>query len=74
MAAYVKILVAIDLSEESSTIIGKAREVGSADADIHLVYVQEPMEAVYMGVVPYGPVFVGMDQVELVEKTVLGSD
>ena len=30
----------------------------------HLLYVQEPMDSVYMGVVPYGPVFVGMDQVE----------
>jgi universal stress protein A len=64
MAGYGKILVAIDLSEESGQIIAKAREVAEADAEIHLVYVQEPMEAVYMGVVPYGPVFVGMDQVE----------
>ena len=64
MAGYSKVLVAIDLSEESSSIIKKAREVASEGADIHLVYVQEPMEAVYMGVVPYGPVFVGMDQVE----------
>jgi len=64
MTDYRKILVAVDLSEESGTIIGRAVQVSSPESEIHLVYVQEPMEAVYMGVVPYGPVFVGMDQVE----------
>lgn len=64
MAGYRKIVVAIDLSEESGTIVGKALELAHENAEVHLVYVQEPMEAVYMGVVPYGPVFVGMDQVE----------
>lgn len=64
MSDYKKVLVAVDLSEESSAIIGRAKAVASEDAEVHLVYVQEPMEAVYMGVVPYGPVFVGMDQVE----------
>ena len=64
MASYSKVAVAIDLSEESGAIVDKAMEVAPADAEVHLVYVQEPMEAVYMGVVPYGPVFVGMDQVE----------
>jgi universal stress protein A len=64
MTDYRKVLVAVDLSEESGSIIGRALKVAPADAEVHLVYVQEPMEAVYMGVVPYGPVFVGMDQVE----------
>lgn len=64
MTDYRKILVAVDLSEETGAIIARARQVAPADAEVHLVYVQEPMEAVYMGVVPYGPVFVGMDQVE----------
>jgi len=45
-------------------IIEKALEVAAAGAQLHLVYVQEPMDSVYLGVVPYGPVFVGMDQVE----------
>lgn len=64
MSDYKKILVAIDLSNESKIIIARARNVGAPDAEVHLVYVQEPMESVYLGVVPYGPVFVGMDQVE----------
>lgn len=64
MTGYQNIVVAIDLSEESGAIIAKAKDAGGPDADVHLVYVQEPMEAVYLGVVPYGPVFLGMDQVE----------
>ena len=64
MSGYSRIVVAIDLSGESATIIAQAREVAVPDAEIHLIYVQEPMDSVYLGVVPYGPVFVGMDQVE----------
>jgi universal stress protein A len=64
MAEYRKIAVAVDLSEESEAIIQKATDMAAEDAEVHLLYVQEPMEAVYMGVVPYGPVFLGMDQVE----------
>jgi universal stress protein A len=64
MNDYQTILVAVDLSEESGAIIERARMLAGPESSVHLVYVQEPMEAVYMGVVPYGPVFVGMDQVE----------
>ena len=64
MTDYHTILVAVDLSEESGAIIERARMLAGPETTVHLVYVQEPMEAVYMGVVPYGPVFVGMDQVE----------
>ena len=64
MAGYNNVVIAVDLSEESSAIIQRALGVAADGADVSLVYVQEPMEAVYMGVVPYGPVFVGMDQVE----------
>ena len=64
MTGYRKIVVAIDLSEESGAIIRKAVDVAGEGAEVSLVYVQEPMEAVYLGVVPYGPVFLGMDQVE----------
>ena len=64
MSGYQKIAVAIDLSSESATIIGRAHDVAAPDSEIHLLYVQEPMDSVYMGVVPYGPVFVGMDEVE----------
>jgi len=64
MSGYEKIAVAIDLSSESSAIMKRAKDVAAPDSEIHLVYVQEPMDSVYMGVVPYGPVFVGMDEVE----------
>jgi len=64
MSGYGAIVVAIDLSSESNIIIQRARDVASAGSQLHLVYVQEPMDSVYMGVVPYGPVFVGMNEVE----------
>jgi len=64
MAGYNTIAVAIDLSGESRIIIQRALDVCCAGGRIHLLYVQEPMDSVYMGVVPYGPVFVGMNEVE----------
>jgi universal stress protein A len=64
MSAYRKILVAVDLSSESRIVIKRALGFMSQGAELHLAYVQEPMDSVYMGVVPYGPVFVGMDEVE----------
>ena len=64
MAGYKTVVVAIDLSTESNGIIQRALDVASASGKVHLVYVQEPMDSVYMGVVPYGPVFVGMSEVE----------
>ena len=64
MAGYNKIVIAVDLSTESAFIVEKALEVSDSKAELHIIYVQEPMDSVYLGVVPYGPVFVGMDQVE----------
>ena len=64
MSGYRKVAVAIDLSSESDAILKRAADVSDPDGEIHLIYVQEPMDSVYMGVVPYGPVFVGMDEVE----------
>jgi len=64
MSAYKNILVAVDLSNESNFVIKRAVELAGETTKVHLVYVQEPMDSVYMGVVPYGPVFVGMDEVE----------
>jgi universal stress protein A len=64
MSGYSKIIVAIDLSSESMIIVKRAFDVAEPESEIHLMYVQEPMDSVYMGVVPYGPVFVGMDEVE----------
>jgi universal stress protein A len=64
MSGYSKIAVAIDLSSESDVIMKRAVDVSAPESEIHMIYVQEPMDSVYMGVVPYGPVFVGMDEVE----------
>lgn len=64
MASYQRILAAVDLSEESATVVEKAREVAGENAQMHLIFVQEPMDSVYLGAVPYGPVFVGMEDVE----------
>ncbi|NNL95482.1 MAG: universal stress protein [Xanthomonadales bacterium] len=64
MTSYSKIVVPVDLSTEAAQIIAKAVGLCCEGGVIHLVYVQEPMDSVYLGVVPYGPVFVGMDQVE----------
>jgi len=64
MSAYRKILVAVDLSSESGIVIRRALGFMNQGVQLHLAYVQEPMDSVYMGVVPYGPVFVGMDEVE----------
>jgi universal stress protein A len=71
MSGYSKIVVAIDLSSESAIIMKRTMDVAELESEIHLVYVQEPMDSVYMGVVPYGPVFVGMDEVEENLKTEL---
>lgn len=64
MSNYSNILVAVDLSDESATIVGKARQAAGEDSELHLVFVQEPMDSVYLGAVPYGPVFVGMEEIE----------
>ncbi|WP_191621276.1 universal stress protein [Marinihelvus fidelis] len=63
MSGGQKVLVAIDLSDESGEIIERARSI-AGDGDLHLVHVQEPMDTVYMGVVPFGPVFPGVDEAE----------
>lgn len=64
MGVYSKILAAVDLSAESAEVVRKAAQVAGEGSEIHLVFVQEPMDSVYLGVVPYGPVFVGMEEVE----------
>lgn len=53
---YRKILVGLDLSQESQQVVERARSIVNADAEIHLVYVFEPVDAVYFGVVPYAPI------------------
>lgn len=52
MTIYQNILVAVDLSSESDIVLKKAQRFANSDAVIHLVYVQEPMDNVYVGIVP----------------------
>ena len=48
MSDYRKILVAVDLSDDSTIIIDKARHIAQAnDAEISLVHVQEPLAISY---------------------------
>jgi len=64
MANYQKILVAIDLSSESEVVLQKAQAIAGPSADIHLVYVQEPMDNVYVGIVPQSAAFSGLGDLE----------
>lgn len=48
MSTYKKILVAIDLSDESNIVVGKARELAQFyGGDLHLVHVIEPIAVGY---------------------------
>ena len=48
MSDYRKILVAVDLSDESALIIDKARHIARPDdAEMHLVHVQAPLAVSY---------------------------
>jgi universal stress protein A len=48
MSDYRKILVAVDLSDESAVIIDKARHIARPDdAEMHLVHVQAPLAVSY---------------------------
>ncbi len=64
MATYQKILVAVDLSSESEVVLQKARLIADVNADIQLVYVQEPMDNVYVGIVPQSAAFSGLGDLE----------
>ncbi|MCB1853361.1 MAG: universal stress protein [Pseudomonadales bacterium] len=53
MSDYQKILVAIDLSEDSAMIFQRARSVaGSTAAELHLIHVIEPLSFAYGGDIP----------------------
>ena len=70
MATYQKILVAVDLSSESEAVLQQAQLIAGSNADMHLVYVQEPMDNVYVGIVPQSAAFSGLGELEaqLVEE------
>jgi universal stress protein A len=64
MATYQRILVAVDLSSESELVLRKAQLIGNPNAELHLVYVQEPMDNVYVGIVPQSAAFSGLGDLE----------
>lgn len=64
MSEYKRVIAAVDLSAESEVVVRRAVQVAGDAGEAHIVFVQEPMDSVYMGVVPYGPVFMGLDEVE----------
>ena len=64
MANYQKILVAVDLSSESEVVLNKAGLIAGDNAVMHLVYVQEPMDNVYVGIVPQSAAFSGLGDLE----------
>jgi universal stress protein A len=64
MATYQNILVAVDLSSESEVVLQKAQLIAEPNAEIHLVYVQEPMDNVYVGIVPQSAAFSGLGDLE----------
>lgn len=64
MDTYQKIMVALDLSNESEAVLRKAHLIGGSNADIHLVYVQEPMDNIYVGIVPQSAAFSGLGDLE----------
>ena len=64
MANYQKILVAVDLSSESDVVLNKALLIAGSNAELHLVYVQEPMDNVCVGIVPQSAAFSGLGDLE----------
>ncbi len=64
MVTYQKFLVAVDLSSESEAVLQRAQFISGPNAEIHLVYVQEPMDNVYVGIVPQSAAFSGLGDLE----------
>src|SRR5210317_371300 len=64
MSTYQKILVAVDLSSESELVLKRAQAIAGSNADLHVVYVQEPMDNVYVGIVPQSAAFSGLGDLE----------
>lgn len=53
MSQYQKILVAIDLSEDSTLVVQRARAIaGEGGAQLHLIHVIEPLSFAYGGDIP----------------------
>ena len=53
MSEYTKILVAIDLSEDSSEVAKRASAIaGNSETEVHLIHVIEPLSFAYGGDIP----------------------
>jgi len=53
MSGYRKVLVAIDLSEDSNLVAQRARDIGAPGAtELHLIHVIEPLSFAYGGDIP----------------------
>lgn len=53
MSQYSKILVAVDLGEDSANVASRARALAdSADVELHLIHVIEPLSFAYGGDIP----------------------
>ena len=53
MSEYTKILVAIDLSEDSSEVAQRASAIaGNSETEVHLIHVIEPLSFAYGGDIP----------------------
>ncbi len=64
MVNYQRILVAVDLSSESDVVLKQAQLVAGEDAVLDLVFVQEPMDTLYVGLVPPSTAFTGLGDLE----------
>lgn len=64
MKHYKRILIAVDLSSESEQVLQKARHFSAENVVSHLVYVQEPMDNVYVGIVPQSAAYGGLGDLE----------
>lgn len=64
MSQYQRILIAVDLSSESEQVLRKAQHLVADNVVTHLVYVQEPMDNVYVGIVPQSAAYGGLGELE----------
>jgi len=64
MENYRKILVAVDLNDDSTALVERARLLAASDDAIHLAFVFEPIDTLYYGMVPVAPAQSGVSQVE----------
>lgn len=64
MEHYQRILIAVDLSSESEQVMQKAKRFLGDNVVSHLAYVQEPMDNIYVGIVPQSAAYGGLGELE----------